>query len=171
MSELFSDLAAYDGRAVTLLSEAQVRHGARPTYLAELVALSACQEAHVADGATWLLKASAEQGKPPMPDETEALIDNLKTMSSWPAQLHVCQLVGLIAVPASSAPALASWLAGLLTHERPFLRAWSMSALSSLAMEHAEYAAQAAAAVENAKADPSASVRARARNVEKERPA
>ncbi len=62
MSELFSDLAAYDGRAVTLLSEAEVRHSARPSYLAELVALSARQEAHVADGATWLLKASAEQG-------------------------------------------------------------------------------------------------------------
>ncbi len=92
-------------------------------------------------------------------------------MSTWPAQLHVCQLVGLIAVPASSAPALASWLSSLLAHERPFIRAWSMSALSSLAMQHAEYAAQAEAAVETAKADPSASVRARARNVEKQRPA
>ncbi len=170
MSELLSDLAAYDGKAVTLLSEAEARHGARPGYLSELVAMSACQQAQVCDGATWLLKASAEKGKAPSAEEIGALIDTLPKISSWPAQLHICQMVGLISVPAASAAALADWLSGLLRHERPFIRAWSMSALSSLARQHAEYAAQAAAALQAAKVDGSASVRARARNVEKQGP-
>ncbi len=169
MSELLSDLAAYDGKAVTLLSDAEARYGAQPTYLSELVALSANQDGHVSDGATWLLKASAEKGLTPSPDEIGALIENLQMMSSWPAQLHICQLVGLIAVPAVSAPALANWLEGLLAHQRPFIRAWSMSALSSLATQHAQFAAQAAAARQAAQADPAASVRARARKVAEER--
>ncbi|MCP5082609.1 MAG: hypothetical protein GY948_13060 [Alphaproteobacteria bacterium] len=42
-----------------------------------------------------------------------------------------------------------------------------MSALSDLAAQHSGYAAQAEAALQAAKGDASASVRARARNVEK----
>ncbi len=166
MSELFNDLCAYDGKAVTLLSEAQVIHGSRSTYLSELVALSASEHAHVSEGATWLLKESAQEGEALTPDEVRALIRNVEMITNWPAQLHVCQMVGFITVPTDSAASLANWLIGLLEHTRPFLRAWSMSALSALAAQHPAYAARAQAALQAARDDASASVRARARNVD-----
>ena len=167
MSELSNDLRAYDGKAVTLLSEAEVKHGARPTYLAELVVLAASDEAHVSDGATWLLKAGLEKGRGLKLKETKALIGSLEVITSWPAQLHICQMAHLLAVPQADAAAFAAWLGGLLGHKRPFLRAWSMSALVAVAGQHSAHAAQAEAALQAAREDPAASVRARVRNVEK----
>lgn len=163
MCELFDDLCAYDGKSVTLLLQAEAKHGAGPTYLSELVRLAASERANVSDGATWLLKAGLEAGAALTADQTGALISNLEKVTHWPAQLHICQLLDLVTVPAAGAAPLAGWLSGLVQHRRPFLRAWSMSALQALAAQHAGHAAQAEAALQAAKADPSASVRARAR--------
>ena len=167
MSGLFDDLCAYDGKAVTLLSEAEKRHGSGPAYITELVVLSASDVGHVSNGATWLLKAAAENGVALTPDQTRALIQNLPEICDWLAQLHICQMLGFMAVPAAGAANVAAWLSDLLGHKRPFLRAWSMSALCSLAAQHADFASQAEAALEVANADPAASVRARARGAEK----
>ncbi len=167
MASLVDDLRAYDGKAVTLLSEAEARHAGGETYLRELVTLCAYEELHVSDGATWLLKASLEKGIPLPPDETEALLSNLEKIVQWPAQLHVCQMLHALTVPQVAAAPLAEWLSGLLTHKRPFLRAWSMSAFQSLAAQHPGFETQAKAALEAAKSDASASVKARARSFEK----
>ena len=167
MSSLLEDLRAYDGKAITLLSEAEARHSGAAGYLAELVALSTHPDAHISDGATWLLKASLEKGGRLPATETAALIANLDQIVEWPAQLHVCQMLEAISVPRAGAHRLADWLSGLLNHERPFLRAWSMSAFQALAAQHPAFAPRAKAALEAAESDPAASVRARARNLEK----
>ncbi|MEM8685761.1 MAG: hypothetical protein AAGF81_00420 [Pseudomonadota bacterium] len=166
MGSLLEDLRAYDGKAVTLLSEAHARHGGAASYLADLVALSAHDELHVSDGATWLLKASLEKGNLLSPSETDALLANLEKIVHWPAQLHVCQMLDALTVPEEAAPPLADWLSGLLKHERPFLRAWSMSALHALAAQHPAFDRQAKSALEAAETDASAAVRVRARNLE-----
>ena len=170
MATLFDDLTAYDGKAVTLLGEAQMRHGTVPGYMAELVVLSANDLPQVSVGATWLLKAALEDGAALSEDNTRALIAGLPRVTHWAAQLHVCQFLGLLKVPPDAAAPVADWLSGLLTHKRPFLRAWSMSALCSLAAEHRDYEAQAHAALQAAEGDQAASVRARARHLNAQDP-
>ncbi len=167
MGSLLEDLRAFDGKAITLLSEAEVRHGSVPNYLNELVALSANDERHVSDGATWLLKASLDAGKRLSPAQTDTLLAGLGEITHWSAQLHVCQMLDALTVPGEQAEQVAEWLSGLLGHKRPFLRAWSMSALQSLAAQHSAFEVEARAALEAAKSDTAASVRARARNLEK----
>ncbi len=170
MSTLFEDLSAYDGKAVTLLGEAEARHGPTPGYLAELAALSASDLPQVSDGATWLLKAALEDGAALSEDNTRTLIEGLARITHWPAQLHVCQFLGRLEVPSDGAAPVADWLSGLLNHKRPFLRAWSMSALCSLAAQHGAYDAQARAALASAERDQAASVRARARRLSAQDP-
>ncbi|MEM8644715.1 MAG: hypothetical protein AAGF86_00085 [Pseudomonadota bacterium] len=167
MASLLEDLRGYDGKAITLLSEAAAKHGGTPAYLSELVALCSHDELPVSEGATWLLKANLENGVPLPPAQTETLLASLGKITHWPAQLHLCQMLHALTVPEKHAAAMAGWLSGLLTHKRPFLRAWSMSALQSLAAQHPAFEPEAKAALKAAKSDTAASVRARARNLDK----
>ena len=164
MSTLLDDLSAYDGKAVTLLGEAEARHGTAAGYLGELAVLSASDLPQVSDGATWLLKAALEEGRVLSEAETRTLISGLARITHWPAQLHICQFLERVEVPADAAAPVADWLAGLLAHKRPFLRAWSMSALCALAAQHGAFKSQAEAALAAAETDQAASVRARARH-------
>jgi len=165
MRELLEDLREYDGRAMTLLGEVQVRFAAAPGYLMSLADLSSCPEAHVSDGATWLLKAHLENGGTLAPLETNRLLESLPTVTDWAAQLHVCQMLQWLNVGKDQAAPVAAWLEPLTKHERPFLRAWSMSALQALAQQHPSHSENAEAALCRAEGDKAASVKARARQV------
>lgn len=167
MPKLYDALCAYDGKAITLLSEAQAKHGKTPTFLTELVALAASENSRVSEGATWLIKANLEKGIRLTPDQTQNLVENLKKVTTWQAQLHTCHSFEYFDIPVDQASSVADWLIPLLQHQRPFLRAWSMNAFQILAAQHKKYLKQAKAALTDAEKDPAASVRARARNVSK----
>ncbi len=166
MSQLYSDLSAFDGRAITILGEIRKKHEGSPSFIADLVVLAASDEPNISEGATWLLKAMLEDGHSLKPAQTRKLIDNFQHISRWQAQLHVCQLLERVDVPSESASAVADWLSPLLRHDRPFLRAWSMNALQHLAAQHYNYSARAKAALIEAETDKSASVRARVRKIQ-----
>ena len=163
MKTLEQALARYDGKATDTLAEICTAFGDRRTFLSELVFLATHQEATVADGATWLIKVQLDDGARLTSAETEALLGHLSAITSWQAQLHICQSVRHFDVPAHLANNCADWFDALLTSDRPFLRAWSMDALQQLAQQNTELAERAAAALRDAEQDPAASVRARAR--------
>ncbi len=163
MKRLRDALANFDGKAVSMLSEIRAELGGRKTFIAELVSLAGDDEGAVADGATWLIKNLLEEGKRLTPSQTETLIGRLDAITTWQAQLHVCQSVGHLDVPARRTGAFADWLTPLLHSDRPFLRAWSMDALQHLAARNTKLTERAAAALDAAERDPKASVRARAR--------
>ena len=163
MNTLEAALKSYDGKATGILSEIRASFGGRPAFLAELVRLAAHDDAPVSDGATWLIKNLLEDGVRLTRSQTEDLVGRLKAMSSWQAQLHICQSVRYLEASAPLADACADWLTPLLQSDRPFLRAWSMDALHHLAVRSANLAGRAEAALDAAEQDPAASVRARAR--------
>ncbi len=163
MTTLEDALKRYDGKATSILSEARATFGERRTFLSELVRLSGHDEPNVSDGATWLIKASLEDGVRLSPSQIEELIGRLDAISSWPAQLHICQSAEHLEVSAHQANACADWLTPLLISDRPFLRAWSMNALQHLAKQNPTLAERAMAALSAAENDSAASVRARAR--------
>lgn len=165
MKELLEDLREYDGKAITILGEIEARHGKSAAYAADLVGLAAHETAQVSDGATWLLKAYLESGGTLGAAATRRLFDSLDRITPWQAQLHLCQVMDRLDLPAAQAAAVVAWLTPLLQHKRPFLRAWSMNALQHVAAQHPRFAGAAKAALEAAEKDGAASVRARARNV------
>ena len=62
LQELRDHISAFDGRALTILGEAEARFRDRPDYLESLVALAGDDSEAVSSGATWLIKAHLESG-------------------------------------------------------------------------------------------------------------
>ena len=163
MKRLRDALGNFDGKAVSILSEIRAGFGHRKTFVAELLSFAADDEGAVSDGATWLIKNLLDEGTRLTPSQTEDLIGRLDAITTWQAQLHICQSVGHLDVPTRQTGAFADWLTPLLRSDRPFLRAWSMDALQHLAARNADLKTRAATALNAAEKDSKASVRARAR--------
>ncbi len=164
---LKSALQAFDGRDTQYLHAIEQRFGSLPAYVSNLVGLVSDKEVALSIGSTWLLKAWLDQGGTLSRGETSALIAQLDQVSDWSAQLHLCQSLQHIAVPSADVPMIEAWLEPLLLHKRPFLRAWSLDALCRLALQHEALQIRAHKALNNAGRDRAASVRARARSLEK----
>ncbi|MEM6625211.1 MAG: hypothetical protein AAF719_00760 [Pseudomonadota bacterium] len=158
-------LAAFDGKAVSLLSEAAVRFGDDPGYIDQLIHLSADPSAHMSSGSTWLLKAHLDEGGTLDMAHVDALADQLAHIVDWQAQLHICQCIARLQPTQTSSAKFAGWLQPLLTHKRPFLRAWSLDAFCAVARVDLSYMSDAKAALAAAQEDSAASVRARARKI------
>ena len=158
-------LSVYDGKATTLLGEAEAALSGEEGYLDALIGLLAEADGHIANGASWLIKSALERGGVLSEVQVEALLKHLPRLTDWATQLHICQSVRLLNVPARNAQVLADWVTGLLDHERPFLRAWSLDALGALAGQYREHSQAFNAALERAHQDQAASVKARARNL------
>lgn len=163
MGTLDEALKNYDGKTTTILSDIRAAFGSRQTFLSDLVLLVVHEDARISEGATWLIKALLDDGVRLTPRQTEDLIGHLDAISSWQAQLHICQSVRHLETSAHLTDACADWLTLFLRSDRAFLRAWSMDALQHLALRSAKLAGRAEATLDAAEQDPAASVRARAR--------
>lgn len=158
-------LADFDGKATTIPSEAARRYENHAVYLEALLHLSATGDEPRCGGATWMLKDWLEKGGE-VPANLHAQISRLgPELTGWASQLHFCQSIRHIPFDHTQALQLADWLNGLTDAERPFLRAWSIDALVSLAPAGEKVRAMAAKRLVTAVDDPAASVRARARNL------
>ena len=166
-SKLLTQLLAHDRKATAPLERISEEFGSGPDYAAALIDLSASEHPQVASGATWLLRAHLQTEGPLPARLTADLIHSLEHIETWDAQLHICQLVSKLTVPADCADVLYAWLEHLITHERPFVRAWSIDAICQLALQHDTYANEAKHVLKRATDDPAASVRARVRNLQK----
>lgn len=164
-AQLRSRLADYDGKAVSILGEAEAAHSGDEGYLDALIALVEEREGHIANGASWLIKSALERGGNLSLAQMDRLIALLPALEHWAAQLHICQSIRLLDVPENCAAPLAHWLGEMLDHERPFVRAWSLDALGSLAQEYPEHRTAFNAALRSANEDAAAAVRARARHL------
>lgn len=163
-------LRAFDGKAVSCLSEARVKYEDAPDYLAQLVALAAESEAEISAGATWMLKDHLENGGS-LPSELVApVLRNLTQTPSWSTALHLLQSVQYLDLGGVSDPGFSQAVVEYTGHERPFLRAWAVDALWRLSTAHSNLRPLAENALETAANDPAASVRARARQIAKEKP-
>ncbi len=162
-------LAEFDGQSVTILSEIEAECSSQADYLDALIALVDHAAANIGAGATWLIKSALEAGQQLSEPQRKEFFRRAPSTNGWAAQLHICQSIQFLHVPADHAPALLAWLSSLQESPRPFVRAWSIDALDHLASQHPDYALEAKAALDAAEADPAASVRARARQIRKRR--
>lgn len=163
MTTLIAALEAFDGKAVSILSEARKRFEAQPGFYTALVRLAADDAAHISEGATWLIKDCLSTGGSLSAGDVDVLLGHVSKITAWQAQLHICQSFEYLQVPPVHADAVFTWLQPLLIAKRPFLRAWSMDALQHLSRRSGLFEAQALTARNRAKQDDAASVRARAR--------
>ncbi len=165
ISPLRQALLSYDGKTVSTLRQAAMPFAGDKGYMDNLIALCGDEDPLVQEAASWLIKASLEDGLTLSAAQTKSLLGAGGAAQTWQTQLHFCQSVPYLTIPAAAADKTAHTLAPFLTHKRPFLRAWSLTALAHLAEQHEAHEEAAQAALETAFDDKAASVRARARQL------
>lgn len=161
--DLRAALRGYDGRALTILSEALARFRDHDGLLDALVELASDENRLLSVASTWMLKAELDDGRRLTSGQADRLLAGIAGVSAWQAQLHLCQSLARIDVPAPRRDPLRAWLMPLLEAERPFLRAWALDALCRLPGE----AKARDRLLDRMGKDPAASVRARVRNLRK----
>ena len=129
-------LLDYDGKHMEILKTISKQFSDQSGYVDALIALCSSENARIQEGASWLLKQALEQETVLSASQIKQLVTQQR-LSTWPGQLHLCQCVSYWAMDAVTADRLASWLTPLLDHTKPFLRAWSVTALVHLAHQHA----------------------------------
>jgi len=165
MRNLQTALSRYDGKSVQVLGQLQAEFGDDPQYIDGLIEALHQTGKSVANGASWLLLDHLNSGKKLNERQTEQLAKSVPALMEWPEQLHAAQMVRHLELSLTSAKLLVQEMENLLTHERPFLRAWSLDALWHIAAIYPEFADRAKTALARAHDDNAASVRARARNL------
>ena len=166
--DLRAALLAFDGKAISYLSETGVRFREAPDYLPHLIELASDREAHMDAGATWLVKDHLEQGGALPPGMTALLLQALVGDPSWSAALHILQSVRFLDLAEVNGANMSDCIIALTQHERPFLRAWAVDAIWRLAEAFPALQPRSERALAAAQTDPAASVRARARQSIKE---
>lgn len=114
---------------MTVLSEARAAFASEADYPQWLAELAGDVDWRVSSGSTWLLLDHLKQGKSLSAAPLQKLVDSLDDLSHWSAQLHVCQSIRHLELGAAEASHLADWLATMLKHKRPFIRAWALDAM------------------------------------------
>lgn len=166
-SKLKRLLQDFDGVAVSTLSEIRTRHRDAPGFLENFIGLCADPNPNVSSGATWILKAEADDGVTFKSKQIDPLLTSLTEIPNWQGKLHVLQAVGAFELEKKQARILFDWATSIAEHERPFVRAWSINARVVIGMQFKDLLDEALIGLSVAENDPSASVRARSRNIRK----
>jgi hypothetical protein len=166
VEEMKNRLSAFDGNAVTLLSEVRATERNQPDFIDDLLFCCFDDVPNISMGATWILKAELTDGLVLSDRQRNALIDKLSNRLPWQSCLHISQSVDFLDVNEKQAVDLFSWAKGFNTHSRPFVRAWCLHVQVSLAARYPVFQTDANITLERASRDPAASVRARARNLQ-----
>ena len=159
-------LSEFDGRAMTILGEISARLRTQEGYLDDLIHLAGDSDEGVSSGSTWLIKSWLEEEGKLTDEQTSALVSRLQEVREWSAVLHVCQSIRYLRVVGEDAAKLIAWLSPLLSHKRPFIRAWSLDAICHVSKSETRFADEAQHALRLAKDDPAGSVQARVRNIQ-----
>ena len=163
---LTAALRDYDGRDSKYLQALADRYAASPDYVDCLINCFDLEPTTTADGATWLYLAWIRVRENELtPQQVDALLAKLPSLSSWGVQLHICQSARHFPFDADQALVLAEWLRPLLAAKKPFVRAWSLDAFLHVCALLPSHAGEGRMALEAGLKDPAASVRARARNL------
>lgn len=166
-SELELRLEDFDGVAVSVLSEARAACRDAPDFISDLIRLCLDPRPNISVGATWILKAEADDGTDFPSAEIQPIIEGVDRIEHWQAKLHLCQSVERFDVTEDQAARLFRWAETLKNHSRPFVRAWSLHARVVLGARYDRLKKASLSALYAAENDEAASVRARARNLAK----
>lgn len=182
-ADLTAALRDYDGRDTKYLQALADQNAASPDYVDCLISCFDLEPTSITDGATWLFLAWLRGGgggdggggdggdggdgenEFASPQQVDAMLAKLPALTSWGAQLHICQSARLFPIDADQALVLAEWLRPLLAAKKPFVRAWSLDAFMHVCALLPSHAGEGRMALEAGLNDPAASVRARARNL------
>ncbi len=165
--DLIAAIREFDGKHTLPLEQINTELPRNADSLKQLLVLALHDEIKIQIGATWILKQWHDSGEPLVEHSTEALVKALKATSHWEVQLHLLQILSQIQIPPNLFRVLKKRLQTLIGADNKFVRAWTLSAVATMANQKDSYRDDAIALLEQAEQDGSAAVRARVRQVRK----
>ncbi len=131
--------------------------------------IAALRDKSMQDAGSWLLKYHLDDGAYLDNKQSKAIIKALNTLQSWPSRLHILQCLAKLQVQAEDKTSVWKFLRSNLSRENKFIRAWSYHGIFELACRFEEYRKDATAMLTMAERDESASIKARIRQIRKDR--
>lgn len=165
ISALEDALRDYDGKHADVLKELRDDVAPKAAVLRQAVKLALHGDAHIAQGATWLLWAWLTRGAQLTVSTNSLLVASLAQMQDKWVLLHVVRCLPLMTISSAETKPCLAFLQRCLAGELPFLRAWAVDSLHRLALEHEQHAGVARRALENCAEDPAPSVRKRVQKI------
>lgn len=129
---LDADISGWDGQSRDDILAVHAAHSQRANYTYDLT--RAAQQTALADGATWLLKHASEQGAK-IADPIGVIRAGARAQS-WPAQLHVLQLLPELGIPKGGINYATTLVTQAVASPKSMLRAWGYTGCDLLAQNH-----------------------------------
>lgn len=165
---LHAALSLYDGRHTDLLERIAADHTGEPGWIDALLDAAEPPEGTARSGAIWLLRHARRRHQDLTPDQARRIIALLAQDRHWEQTLNLLQILDTMPIPAESVPRLLRFLDAAAAHERPFVRAWAISALIKIGGDLSEHRRRIADLADRAESQGPASVRARIRRARAE---
>lgn len=164
---LSEEIASWDGKSAAALQSTYERHRGEEGFVATIVA-------HVADvelqrAATWLLKKHVEAGHPLSDADCRAVFAGLSDQQHWESKLHLLQCLPSLNMSEDDCAGLETFLDACLESDKKFVRAWAYNGFNELSLRFPRYREKVDGMLARASDSESASVRARIRNILKNR--
>ncbi|QDT42198.1 hypothetical protein Pan241w_22790 [Gimesia alba] len=161
------EIANWDGKSVEALQAIYDCHGLERGFGAALIPL--LKEPGLERGASWLLKLYLEEGGVLSPTEVKQVFQSLSEVKEWETALHLLQSLPYLTIGKRDVKQVEAFLRRCLTSENKFVRAWAYNGFYELALQHPQFKAETDQLLEQAIEDEAASVKARVRNILKQR--
>lgn len=165
--KLPQEIANWDGKSVEALQAIYDCHGLEAGFGTELVPL--LKEPGLERGASWLLKLYLEEGGVLSPAEVKRVFQSLSEVEEWETALHLLQSLPYLTIGKRDLKQVEAFLRRCLASENKFVRAWAYNGFYELSLQHPQFKAEADQLLEQALEDEAASVKARVRNILKQR--
>ncbi|MFH1303970.1 MAG: hypothetical protein ABIK07_23185 [Planctomycetota bacterium] len=165
--KLPQEIANWDGKSVEALQAIYDCHGLEAEFGAALIPL--LKEPGLARGASWLLKRYLEEGSVLTAADVKRVFQSLPDLVEWETSLHLLQSLSYLTIGKRDVKQVEAFLRRCLASDNKFVRAWAYNGFYELSLQHPLFQAETDQLLEQALEDEAASVKARVRNILKQR--
>lgn len=165
--KLQQEIENWDGKSVEALQAIFDCHGLEEGFGAALVPL--LKQPDLQRGASWLLKQYLEEAGVLSSTEVKRVFQSLADLIEWETQLHLLQSLPYLTIGKRHVKQVETFLRRCLASKNKFVRAWSYNGFYELSLQHPQFQAEVDQLLEQALKDEAASVKARVRNIMKQR--
>ena len=162
---LVAAIRNWDGKSADEISQVYAEFAGGKQFIESLVTY--LEKEDLQPGASWLLKASCQDGKELYEKHTTKLLSALPGLQSWGARLHCLQCLDYLAIPDACEQPLERFLRHQLAHDNTFVRAWAYNGYAVLSRKNSKFRKEAELLFDMAMRDEPASVKARIRQIQK----
>lgn len=166
-SILSKEIDSWDGNSVAELQSIYERHGAEEDFVATVLEHVGQLESQRA--ATWLLKRHLEAGNALAVDDCRIVMNVLTDRDHWESKLHLLQSLPYLDIHEDDCARVENLLNSCIGDKNKFVRAWAYNGFNELALRFPRYRKEVDGMLAHAIESEAASVRARIRNILKNR--